>query len=157
LRHSHLIKSIIGVITAIAAAVLLSGCTTSIELTTDRSKTPHSTAPLATDVPDLVEITDFSVTPLEDGRVAINACTKGRGGVGITLRVSYNTSSGANEPGKWKILKELGVPCFNSTDRPTWNTEELEPGSYLIRVEAKTADDPHWESSVSKTLIYQVK
>jgi hypothetical protein len=156
LEHSHLIKSIIGGI-AVIAAVILTGCTTSIEVTTDRSKTPNSTAPLATDVPDLVEITDFSVTPLEDGRVAINACTKGRGGVGITLRASYNTSPAADKPGEWKVLKELGVPCFNPTDRPTWNTADLEPGSYLIRVEAKTADDPHWESSVSKTLIFQVK
>lgn len=124
---------------------------------TQASSTPIPSIPIATNAPDEVEITEFSATPLNENQVAINACTKGRSGLGITLRVSFNTSPSGDETGQWQVVKELGVPCFNTSDRPVWNIGELEPGRYLIRVEAKTEEDPNWENPTSKTLVYEVK
>jgi hypothetical protein len=115
------------------------------------------TIPVATNVPVTLEISDFSVTPLSDREVAINACTRGYGGVGITLRVSYNASPAGDDTSEWLVLKELGVPCFNFDDRPIWDISQIEPGRYLVRVEAKTADDPDWTYPITKTLIYDVK
>lgn len=94
-----------------------------------------------------LEFTDFSFRPISANEVGISACTKGRP-VGTTLRVAvYRDSVPANvdpdklDQNKWQIIKELGVPCFNTNgsnpDWPIWRVETYQPGNYLIRAEVR--------------------
>ena len=124
----------------------------------EATATPFPPAKVVTVAPTSpVEITELSFTPLSEDQVAINACTQGLGGVGITLRVMYNSSPQGDKSGEWRVIKELGVPCFNEIDRPTWNVGELSPGKYLVRVEAKTPANPNWENAAQRTVVYEVE
>ncbi len=69
-------------------------------------------------------------------QVKIRACTTGQGGIGITMRVSVNDANDGSDSGEWHIIKELGVPCFNATDAPIWNTLDYGDGPHRVRVEA---------------------
>lgn len=122
-----------------------------------QAATVYPTAPIVPTIPDPVRIIDFSVTPLNDQEIGVNVCTSGRGGVGLTIRVSYNTSNLGDDSGTWQVIKELGVPCFTPTDRPVWNITDLKPGVYLLRVEVKTPEDPNWLNPVTATIAVDVK
>ena len=69
-------------------------------------------------------------------RVKIRACTEGQAGIGITMRVSINEANDGSSNGKWNIIYELGVPCFNDIDAPIWNTLRYSDGTHRVRVEA---------------------
>ncbi len=86
-------------------------------------------------------------------QVKIRACTAGQGGVGITMRVSVNDASDGSGNGEWHILKELGVPCFNTTDAPIWNTLDYGDGPHRVRVEAR-GTDPSWNGAAVREEIY---
>ncbi|MHB8278483.1 MAG: hypothetical protein ACYDIA_12625 [Candidatus Humimicrobiaceae bacterium] len=86
-------------------------------------------------------------SPSSADHIKIFASTTGWGGVGVTLRVSINTSPDGSSNGEWKILKELGVPKFNENDAPIWDTTGWPNGTYKIRVEAKGPNDPNWQNS----------
>jgi hypothetical protein len=77
-------------------------------------------------------------SPSNADTVVIRACTTGNGGQGITMRTSINTATDGSPNGEWRIIHELGVPCFNSTDAPRWDTLEYQEGTHLIRVQAWT-------------------
>ncbi|HEX8923776.1 MAG TPA: hypothetical protein VF828_03515 [Patescibacteria group bacterium] len=113
-------------------------------------------APIATNDVSPVLITEFSVTPLDYQHVGINVCATGHAGVGLTIRVSYNTSSLGDESGSWQIIKELGVPCFNADNRPIWDISKLKAGIYLLKAEVKTSQDPDWLHPVQKTISYEI-
>jgi surface antigen len=85
-------------------------------------------------------------SPSSANQIKIFASTTGWGGVGITLRVSVNTSPDGSSNGEWKILKELGVPKFNENDAPIWETKGWQNGTYRVRVEAKGPNDPYWQN-----------
>ena len=71
-----------------------------------------------------------------------------------TLRVDVNSANDGSGSGEWQILKELGVPCFNDIDAPTWNTLEYTPGPHLVRVLAR--GDGGWENAAIRTDTYTV-
>ncbi len=85
--------------------------------------------------PDLT-ISELYFEPLDSLAevVRIRACTVGQGSVGVTMKVMVNSAADGSTNGTWKTLKELGVPCFNEIDAPTWNTLEYETGRHVIRV-----------------------
>jgi hypothetical protein len=61
-----------------------------------------------------VEINQLYFEPLDPNQeqVRIRACTTGHAGVNISLSVRVNTATDGSENGEWRIIKELGVPCF---------------------------------------------
>lgn len=117
---------------------------------------PTATVPTAKPTPEVV-IKEFSFTDLGEGKYGINVITAGRGGVGLTIRVSYNTSPEGDNTGEWVVIKELGVPWFSTNDWPVWDTSTLKPGEYLVRVDVKTADDPDWKHPTTKYVFYVKK
>ncbi len=88
--------------------------------------------------------------------VKVFACTTGYGGEGITLKVSVNTATDGSDRSEWQVLKELGVPCFNQIDVPTWDAREWKAGTYLVKVEAKGPDDLGWEHAAVLTATYSL-
>jgi hypothetical protein len=136
--------------------IFLVGCQSVTASQPTATATLYPTQVVKTDLPDKVEITEISFTPLTNGQIGINVCTRGLGGVGITLRVSYNSSHKAVESGEWRVIKELGVPCFNQYDRPVWETKDLPAGTYLVKVEAKTPANPDWKNAVFKIQPYKL-
>jgi hypothetical protein len=90
-----------------------------------------------------VEINQLYFEPLDPNQeqVRIRACTTGHAGVNISLSVRVNTATDGSENGEWRIIKELGVPCFNEVDAPVWNTLEYGDGVHRVRVVA-TAIEP---------------
>jgi hypothetical protein len=90
-----------------------------------------------------VEINQLYFEPLDPNQeqVRIRACTTGHAGVNISLSVRINTATDGSENGEWRIIKELGVPCFNEVDAPVWNTLEYGDGVHRVRVVA-TAIEP---------------
>ncbi len=99
----------------------------------------------------IIQVTEFSFRPISANEVGIIFCTKGRP-VGTTLRVSVYKDSFINpkadpnqlEKDKWEVIKELGVPCFNtnqsSPDWPIWRIDSFKAGNYLIMGEARPAE-----------------
>lgn len=105
-----------------------------------------------------LEISELYVEEL-DGKaekVRIRACTTGQGSVGITMRVSVNSANDGSSNGTWKVLKELGVPCFNEVDAPTWNTLEYASGPHRIRVEAHGSKSG-WDGAAVREMVYNVR
>ena len=47
-----------------------------------------------------------------------------------------NTANDGSDNGDWEIIKELGVPCFTTIDRPRWDTRRFSNGTHKVRVEA---------------------
>jgi len=88
--------------------------------------------------------------------VRIRACTEGQGSVGITMLVSVNSATDGSSNGTWQILTELGVPCFNEHDAPTWNTLEYASGSHRIRVEAHGWHET-WNGAAVREMTYNVR
>jgi hypothetical protein len=88
-------------------------------------------------------------SPSSSDAVKIFACAGGYNGVGITLKVSVNNAPDGSDLGDWQLLKELGVPCFGQADAPVW-----QPGTYLVKVEAKGPADPHWTYPAALTATY---
>lgn len=95
-----------------------------------------------------LQIKDFSFS-VSPGEVGVNFCTEGRP-VGTTLRVSVykelippdkNIDPNTLDKNNWEIIKELGVPCFDTnptnSDRPVWRTQSLPTGRYIFRGEAR--------------------
>lgn len=89
-------------------------------------------------------------------RVKIRACTEGQGGVGITMRVSVNTASNGSDQGEWRIIHELGVPCYNDIDAPIWTTLDYEGGPHLVKVEAH-GSSTSWNGAAVRTETYHVR
>lgn len=85
-----------------------------------------------------LSITQLDFQPLDANseQVRIRACTAGQGGIGITMKVMVNEANDGSGNGKWNTIYELGVPCFNDIDAPTWNTLKYSDGTHRIRVEA---------------------
>jgi murein DD-endopeptidase MepM/ murein hydrolase activator NlpD len=100
-------------------------------------------------------ITELYFQPLDSDseRVRIRACTTGQGGVGITLRVSVNDANDGSGNGTWRVLKELGVPCFNEIDAPIWNTLAYGTGSHRVRVEAR-GNHSSWNGAAVREEVY---
>lgn len=96
-------------------------------------------------------------SPSAAQQIKIFGCTTGYGGVGITLRVSVNTASDGSDKGDWKILKELGVPCFNQDDAPVWDTKDWLAGKYQIKIAAKGPDDPDWKQPIIQIVTYELQ
>jgi RHS repeat-associated protein len=106
------------------------------------------------DSPDLT-FTDFSFDPASPSnaeQVNVHACTTGNNGQ-ATLRVSVNTRNDGSANGTWNIINELGVPCYNSVDRPVWNTLPYADGPHLVRVEAHGTPQT-WQGEVSTQTTY---
>lgn len=72
------------------------------------------------------------------------------------MKVSVNLAPDGTDAGEWQEIKELGVPCFDQTDAPTWNTTGWKPGTYLVKAEAKGPDDPEWEKPAVLTTTYKL-
>lgn len=85
--------------------------------------------------------------------VKIRACTEGQGGVNITMKVSVNDANDGSDSGQWHIIKELGVPCFNSDDAPVWDTLAYGDGAHRVRVQAH-GGNTGWEGSTLRDEIY---
>ena len=102
-------------------------------------------------------LTFIPTPPAKTDSVKIFACTQGQGGVGTTIRVWVNSAPDGSGDGKWIEIKELGVPCFTWEDAPVWNTKGWKPGTYLVRAEAKTADDPSWKNPVAIESTYTLR
>lgn len=136
---------------------LLSKASSSLTATptlTESATTPTFVAP-PTDEPFKIRYITFDPTPPANAaEVKVFACTQGYGGVGITLKLSINTAPDGSDAGEWRGLKELGVPCFNAVDAPIWFTEGWQPGTYQVKAEAKSFDDPHWEHPAVMTVTY---
>lgn len=100
-------------------------------------------------------ITDFYFEPqdADSEQVKIRACTTGQGGVGITMRVSVNDAADGSDSGNWHIIKELGVPCFNATDAPVWQTLAYGDGPHLVRVEAH-GSSTGWDGAAVAEQVY---
>lgn len=123
--------------------------------TLTRSPTTPTFASPPTDEPFKIRYITFDPTPpASAAEVKVFACTQGYGGVGITLKLSINTAPDGSDTGEWRGLKELGVPCFNAVDAPIWFTKGWPPGTYQVKAEAKSFDDPYWEHSVVMTVTY---
>src|SRR5262249_31338624 len=60
-----------------------------------------------------VPVPDNSIPASANELIAINACTTGRAGLGISMTVMVNTANDGTANGSWDIIKQLGVPCFN--------------------------------------------
>lgn len=102
-----------------------------------------------------LSITELYFEPLDGDseQVRIRACTAGQGGVGITLRVSVNDANDGSSNGTWRVLKELGVPCFNQSDAPMWYTLDDGDGSHRIRAEAH-GSDASWDGAAVREEVY---
>lgn len=85
-----------------------------------------------------LSITQLDFQPLDSNseQVRVRACTAGQGGIGITMKVMVNEANDGSGNGKWNTIYELGVPCFNDTDAPTWHTLKYSDGTHRVRVEA---------------------
>jgi RHS repeat-associated protein len=106
-----------------------------------------------------VRITDLSFIPPSPSAsedIVIRACTEGRGGVGVGMRVSVNSATDGSANGDWRILKELGVPCFNSIDAPHWPTLPYADGTHRVRVEAK-GDGTEWAGAAVREATYTLQ
>jgi hypothetical protein len=79
---------------------------------------------------------DFQALDSNSEQVRIRACTAGQAGIGITMKVMVNEANDGSSNGKWNTIYELGVPCFNDTDAPTWHTLRYGDGTHRVRVEA---------------------
>ena len=100
-------------------------------------------------------ISQFDFLPQDPNseQVKIAACTSGQGGVNITIRVAVNTATDGSANGQWDYIYELGVPCFNSIDMPTWNTLRYGDGTHRVRVEAH-GGNTGWEGSTVQEKTY---
>jgi len=96
-------------------------------------------------------------SPSDAEEVRTYACTKGRGGVGITLRVSVNDANDGSDRGQWHIIKELGVPCFNDVDVPRWQTLPFADGPHLVKFEARDPTDTDWRGAVVEYRTYELR
>lgn len=120
------------------------------------SGTPKFEVP--TQIPFAFKSVGFDpVSPSASRQIKIFACTTGFGGVGVTLKIEVNTSPDGTDKGDWKVLKELGVPCFNQDDAPIWDTKDWKAGKYLVKFVAKGPDDPNWEHPIYTTTAYQIE
>ncbi len=95
-------------------------------------------------------------SPSDAERVKTYACTQGHAGVGIGLRVSVNEAADGSDDGKWDIIKELGVPCFNDEDVPVWNTLGYADGRHLVRFQARREEDHSWEEATEELRVYEL-
>lgn len=99
---------------------------------------------------DNITITDLHfdpASPSDATQVKIYSCTDGLAGVGITQRTEVNTAADGSDSGDWRIIKELGVPCYTDIDVPVWHTLPFENGNHLVRVLARGPDDTQWEGA----------
>ncbi len=120
---------------ALVVVGLVSGCQTMWR--------PFGLEPNFTEAVSDLEITQFEVEQIGEGLYALNACTRGFNGVGITLKVSVLIE------GTWQVLKELGVPCFSEQDRPTWNATIHKAGFFTFRLQVRGPDQAaDWSDSV---------
>lgn len=95
----------------------------------------------------------FEPQDAKSERVKIRACTEGQAGIGITMRVSVNDASDGSESGQWHVIYELGVPCFNETDAPIWNTLGYGDGTHKVRVEAHGMQTG-WDGAAARDATY---
>jgi hypothetical protein len=89
--------------------------------------------------------------------VKIHACTDGRAGLGIAMRVSVNDATDGSANGNWHIIKELGVPCFNDIDAPVWYTLEYGDGVHRVRTEAFPQDPNVWTGGDTRDDYYTLQ
>lgn len=103
-----------------------------------------------------LEITELYVENTDNPeRLRIRACTEGQGGVGITMKVRVNSATDGSDRGEWRTLKELGVPCFNEDDAPTWRYLEYASGTHLIRAEAH-GEHTSWDGATVREITYRI-
>jgi hypothetical protein len=69
------------------------------------------------------------------------------------MRVSVNEASDGSGSGRWNIIKELGVPCFNEIDAPVWYTLEYGDGPHRVRVEAH-GTSTGWDGATVREEVY---
>lgn len=166
LTRSTVIKGVLG--SALAPLTAVCGRINQ-ESKTAAQPTPVATRPAVptavilgqTPTPIPLEVTDFSFRPISPTEVGINFCTKGRP-INTTLRVSFyrdkvtpTTNLDQLDKDMWEIIKELGVPCFNTNpsnlDWPIWRIDSLASGYYLIRGEARPAEaQGNWGDPIVK-------
>ncbi|NLF00195.1 MAG: hypothetical protein GX601_04375, partial [Anaerolineales bacterium] len=105
----------------------------------------------------VLSVTELYFEPLDANseQVRIRACTSGLGGVGITMRVSVNDASDGSGNGTWRVIKELGVPCFNEIDAPVWHTLRYGDGKHRVRVEAR-GNTASWNGAAVREATYTV-
>lgn len=99
-----------------------------------------------------IDITQLEFVPLDPAseQVRILACADAP----ATLKVEVNTANDGSANGEWRVLKELGVPCFNNEDAPVWNTLEYEGGPHRVRVLAR--GEGGWESAAVREEVFSV-
>ncbi len=134
-------------------AVLLATMAAGIVIHAAAAQTP---APLTADGVNL-EFTDIHFVPPPPSaadRVRVYACTQGDGGVGVTLKVSVNTAADGTDQGEWRVINELGVPCYNEIDAPYWGTLEFADGPHLVRVQARSSSDSSWDDALTAYRVY---
>ncbi len=88
-------------------------------------------------------------------RVKIRACTEGQGGVGITLRISVNDANDGSGNGTWRILHELGVPCYSEQDAPIWTILDYASGPHRVRAEAHGSNSG-WDGSAVREEVFNI-
>jgi len=108
---------------------------------------------------DSITITDLHfdpASPSDATQVKIYSCADGLAGVGITQRTEVNTAPDGSDSGEWKIIKELGVPCYTEIDVPVWQTLPFENGDHLVRVLARGPDDTQWQGASIRYATYHL-
>lgn len=84
--------------------------------------------------------------------IGIKACTEGAAGLNIALSVLVNEANDGSRNGKWQILKQLGVPCFDTNpsvpDHPEWHTLKFADGPHVVRIEALRSTLPYDDPNV---------
>jgi hypothetical protein len=85
--------------------------------------------------PRITELS-FEAADPQSNFVYINACANNGDTVNVGLRVKVNHANDGSANGEWAIIKEQGSPCFNSTDRPRWDTSTFSDGTHRVRLEA---------------------
>ncbi len=95
---------------------------------------------------------DFVSLDAQDEQVRIRACTNS---TSATMRVDANTAADGTDRGEWKVIKELGVPCFNDIDAPIWHTLDFESGPHLVRVLARVGSD--WGEAAVSQQVYTIR
>ena len=147
----------IGAIASIAACIV---AIVAIVLTTKPPVRATATPTVAIPTSEPFKLTYITFDPPSPSgaeNIKIFSCTRGYGGIGITLKVSVNTSPDGTDSGDWIVIKELGVPCFRQEDAPVWNTSTWLGGTYLVKVQAKGPDNETWDDASSLTTLYQLQ
>lgn len=160
---------------AVTSAAALTACArrSATPTVTSAALTVIPTAQVNPETPSPIPfvITQFDFQQISPDEIGVNFCTEGRP-VGTTLRVRFYKEPNVDpataleeaNKDKWEVIKELGVPCFNTNpanpDWPVWRTNDLIAGTYLVMAEARPEEargDWNYESVLRELRSYPLK